>query len=179
MLVPEDKNDPLYLLVVRVRPELLAYFSRRGLVLAEAEDLTQETLLRFVRAGYDASAADAAPKMFRIAKNQWVDFLRAAAGGKAGAPPRSAVLSDEALDEAPDPEPLIEVQISDRQDLERVARAIRMLPHKCRIAFEYSRFDGLSYSEIAETMKISKSAVEKHISDAIKRISQAMEGGPR
>lgn len=177
--MPDDKTDPLYLLVVRTRPELRAYFSRRGLSLAEAEDLTQETLLRFVRAGYDASAADAAPKMFRIAKNQWVDFLRAASGGKAGAPAHTAVLSDEGLDDTPDPEPLIDVQISDRQDLDKVLRAIRMLPRKCRIAFEYSRFDGLSYSEIAETMNISKSAVEKHISDAIRRVSRATEGGQR
>jgi RNA polymerase sigma factor (sigma-70 family) len=177
--VPEDTNDPLYMLVVRTRPELLAYFVRRGLTSFEAEDLAQETLLRFVRAGYDASAEDAAPKMFRIAKNQWVDFLRAAAAGRTGAPAQSSVFTDDMLDEVADPEPLIDVQIVDRQALELVLRAIQTLPRKCRIAFEYSRFDGLSYSEIAAKMRITKSAVEKHISEAIKRISRAIDGGER
>jgi RNA polymerase sigma factor (sigma-70 family) len=175
--VLRDIQDPLYALIVRTRPELLAYFARRGLAPSEAEDLTQETLMRFVRAGYEASAPDAGPKMFRIAKNQWVDFLRSASAGRSGAPPQNSVLSDEALEDLADLEPLIDVQIVDREDLEVVLRAIQTLPQKCRIAFEFSRFDGLSYSEIAAKMKITKSAVEKHISEAIKRISRALEGG--
>lgn len=175
--MPDDKEDPLHWLVARTRPDLLAYFMRRGLARAESEDLTQETLLRFVRAGYDASAPGAAPKMFRIAKNQWIDFLRSASTGRAGAPPQDSVLGDEALDDVADPEPLIDVRIADRQDLETVMGAIRTLPRKCRIAFELSRFDGLTYSEIAKRMKISNSAVEKHVSEAIRRISLALEGG--
>jgi len=177
--VPEDKQDPLYLLVARTRPELVAYFRRRGLSPFEAEDLTQETLMRFVRAGYDATTPDAAPKMFRIAKNQWVDFLRAKAADRPGAAITNPVLYDEALDEVADQEPLADVQIADRQDLEVVLRAIRTLPHKCRMAFELSRFDGLTYNEIAKTMRITKSAVEKHVSEAIKRISHALEGSRR
>lgn len=46
--------------------------------------------------------------------------------------------------------------------------AIANLPERCRIAFEYSRIDGITYSQIALKMGISQKAVEALISRSLK-----------
>jgi len=175
--VADKSEDPIVLLIAQTRPELIAYFKRRGLTAFESEDLTQETLMRFLRAGYDPAAPDAGPKIFRNARNHWIDFLRSAARGHTGAPPTNSVIDNELLDDLGDPAPSIDVQMINREDLDIVLAAIKKLPPKCRTAFELSRFEEYSYAEIAKRMRISKSAVEKHISEALKRIAHALEGG--
>ncbi|WP_423128398.1 RNA polymerase sigma factor [Gaoshiqia sp. Z1-71] len=51
---------------------------------------------------------------------------------------------------------------------EKMVKALALLPDRCRIAFEYSRFDGLTYPEIAKKMDISVKAVEALISRSLK-----------
>jgi RNA polymerase sigma-70 factor (ECF subfamily) len=46
--------------------------------------------------------------------------------------------------------------------------AISELPEKCRLIFKMNRFEGLSNSEIADQMDISKRTVETQISKALK-----------
>jgi len=47
-------------------------------------------------------------------------------------------------------------------------QTIAKLPDRCRKAFEYSRIDGLTYTQIANEMGISNKAVEALISRALK-----------
>ncbi|MEL7586200.1 MAG: RNA polymerase sigma-70 factor [Prolixibacteraceae bacterium] len=51
---------------------------------------------------------------------------------------------------------------------EQLVRAMSRLPERCRIAFEYSRFEGLTYPEIAERMNISVKGVEALMSRSLK-----------
>ena len=46
--------------------------------------------------------------------------------------------------------------------------AIAKLPDRCRMAFEFSRIDGLTYPQIANKMGISNKAVESLVSRALK-----------
>ncbi|MEI6139440.1 MAG: RNA polymerase sigma-70 factor [Mariniphaga sp.] len=46
--------------------------------------------------------------------------------------------------------------------------AVANLPERCRIAFEYSRIDGIPYTQIALKMGISQKGVEALISRALK-----------
>lgn len=57
---------------------------------------------------------------------------------------------------------------------EEINKAIADLPEKCRQVFQLSRDEGLKYHEIAEKMKISVKTVETHISDALKRLREAL-----
>lgn len=50
----------------------------------------------------------------------------------------------------------------------QLANAIEQLPPQCKKVFEMSRFDGLTNSEIAERLDISKRTVETQISNALK-----------
>jgi len=58
--------------------------------------------------------------------------------------------------------------ILSREFEERLVQALTQLPERCRIAFEYSRFEGLTYPEIASRMNISVKAVEALVSRSLK-----------
>jgi RNA polymerase sigma-70 factor (ECF subfamily) len=53
---------------------------------------------------------------------------------------------------------------------DRIVEAIGALPNQCKRIFEMSRFDGLSNSEIADTLSLSKRTVETQISKALKTL---------
>jgi RNA polymerase sigma-70 factor (ECF subfamily) len=50
----------------------------------------------------------------------------------------------------------------------RVQQALEALPPKCRTVFSLSRYEELSYAEIAAQLDISVKAVEKHMGKALK-----------
>jgi RNA polymerase sigma-70 factor (ECF subfamily) len=52
----------------------------------------------------------------------------------------------------------------------RIQQAMEALPPKCRTVFSLSRFEELSYAEIAEQLDISVKAVEKHMGKALKHM---------
>lgn len=51
---------------------------------------------------------------------------------------------------------------------ENLRRVIAQLPKRSRLAFEYSRFENLTYKEIGEKMSISNKAVEALIARALR-----------
>lgn len=55
-----------------------------------------------------------------------------------------------------------------REFEERLVQALTQLPERCRIAFEYSRVEDLTYPEIASRMNISVKAVEALVSRSLK-----------
>ena len=55
-----------------------------------------------------------------------------------------------------------------RQRLSRLMGAVQGLPPKTRRAFTLHKLQGLSHAETAQALEISRSAVEKHISLALK-----------
>lgn len=77
-----------------------------------------------------------------------------------------------------DEEKIDEVKFSDKTNAqssmeyleleEYVTKAIDSLPEKCRIIFSMSRFEELTYKEIASKLEISTKTVENQISKALK-----------
>lgn len=70
------------------------------------------------------------------------------------------------------------LKVSEQNDLDDETRlavirkvtkqAIEQLPEKCQLVFSLSRYEGMTNQEVADYLKISVKAVEKHISKAIK-----------
>lgn len=58
----------------------------------------------------------------------------------------------------------------------RLEKSIKELPPKCKKVFKMSRYDKMTYKEIAEKEGISEKMVEKHISTALKKIKDKMKG---
>ena len=54
-------------------------------------------------------------------------------------------------------------------------KAIEALPDRCRIVFNLSRFENLSYRQIADQLEISIKTVENQISKALRLLRQAVE----
>jgi RNA polymerase sigma-70 factor (ECF subfamily) len=49
----------------------------------------------------------------------------------------------------------------------KINEAIELLPEKCKLTFQLSRFENLSYKEIAETMNVSVKTVENQMGKAL------------
>jgi len=60
------------------------------------------------------------------------------------------------------------------EELRRVGRLIAGLPDKCRQAFVLRKVHGLSQRQIAASMGISESTVEKHIGKGVRLLAAAM-----
>lgn len=52
---------------------------------------------------------------------------------------------------------------------------VQNLPPKCRLVFEYSRFNGLKNFEIAKIMKITEKGVEANLTRALKILREALK----
>ena len=68
-----------------------------------------------------------------------------------------------------------EHEIGYREVNERVQQALEALPPKCRTVFSLSRYEELSYAEIAGQLDISVKAVEKHMGKALKHMRQYLK----
>lgn len=58
---------------------------------------------------------------------------------------------------------------------EELVIALSNLPERCRMAFEYSRFEDLTYPEIAKKMNVSVKAVEALLSRALKSLRSELK----
>ncbi len=72
-------------------------------------------------------------------------------------------------------EPAIDDALAARRRLLRLAALVEEMPAKMREAFRLHKLDGLTQAETAKAMKISVSAVEKHIGAALKALLRRLE----
>lgn len=61
-----------------------------------------------------------------------------------------------------------------REIRQAINQAIENLPEKCRLIFAMNRFDGLSYAEIADILKISIKTVETQMGRALKYLRKRL-----
>lgn len=57
-----------------------------------------------------------------------------------------------------------------------MANALEQLPPKCKVVFSLSRFEEMSYAEIAQHLSVSIKAVEKHMGKALRIMRQHVYG---
>ncbi|MFB6317543.1 RNA polymerase sigma-70 factor [Saccharicrinis sp. FJH54] len=56
-----------------------------------------------------------------------------------------------------------------------IQKSLNSLPEKCRAVFNLSRYEGKSYAEIAEVLKISNKTVEAHMSKALRVLREDLK----
>ncbi|MCB9002499.1 MAG: RNA polymerase sigma-70 factor [Bacteroidales bacterium] len=76
--------------------------------------------------------------------------------------------SDILLDDAS--QNLVEIELNSL-----VAHAVDLLPKQCKHVFKLSRFENLTYSEIAEQLNISVKTVENHMAKALKILRKQLK----
>ena len=151
--------------------DLVDFFNNRHLQLQKylfwqvrshdiAEELAQETYLRFLKQSGTPQILDLNAFLFTIAANLARDHLRSSKRKQS----RNFVpLDTEIADSKPNTEDIIAKQCLEAQ----LQQAIASLPEKTREVFLLYRADELSYKQIAVQLAISERTVEYHLRQAM------------
>lgn len=150
--------------------EIFAYLWRLTQDEADAQDCLQETYIRAYRA-YDRLDARANRRawLYRIATNVALTHLKRRNRESA----RTAALDPGLM--AADPTPG-EAAIR-REILAAVAAAVERLPAQQRAALILRKYQGLNYTEIAETLGCSAEAARANVYQAMRKLRSEF-GGP-
>jgi len=152
----------------RLHAPLARYFGARARPGMDVEDMVQEVFLRLARRVGDAPVEAVEGYVFAIAASVLTDTYRRA-GRRLPAVHGDADLTNTlALAEDRSPERVLLGQ----EELAAVERALRELPERTRFAFVLSRYEELSYQEIARRLGVSVSAVEKHMMRALAHLAR-------
>jgi RNA polymerase sigma-70 factor (ECF subfamily) len=66
----------------------------------------------------------------------------------------------------------VEKPLTDEEINKFVSKGLSVLPEKCRMIFTLSRYDGLTYEEIAEYLEISPKTVENQMGIAFQKLRE-------
>ncbi|MFA7597308.1 MAG: sigma-70 family RNA polymerase sigma factor [Novosphingobium sp.] len=126
-----------------------------------AEDVTQSLWLRVQKIEDDPPIVNKRAYLFKLATNLALD--RAKAKQRHGDLFGEGPPSDDVADESP----LADKMLLDREALGLVQSAIGELSPRCRTILHMRRIDGLSASEIADRLGISRQMVTRYIAQAM------------
>ncbi len=156
------------------RVALVRFFTLRLKSAEAAEDLVQDIFLRISALDSAVEIHNPAAYLYRLGSNLMLDQIR----GQRRASTREfawreshrtlsggeEVAEDRPADEA----------LAARQRLEAIVRIVEELPLQTQRVFRMHKFDGLSHSEVAQQLGISRSGVEKHVMAVLKRLAERL-----
>lgn len=149
---------------------LIGFFERLGADGAEAEDLTQDVLVRLYRSAQAYQPRDAfAAYVLRVARNAWIDAGRR----RASRPPRAG---SEPVDELELPDELAPGprDLEQLEEGERARAALAKLPEGHRWVFELAVLQGRPYPEIAELVGIPLGTVKSRVFHAVRKLRELL-----
>jgi RNA polymerase sigma-70 factor (ECF subfamily) len=167
LLVAFGNGEPAAarVLTARLAPRILGFAARMLGDRTEAEDVTQEAMLRLWRMAPDWRQGEARVStwLFRVAANLCTDRLR----GRRG-------VALDAIAEPPDDRPGAAAQLQTAQRLAALDAALIALPDRQRQAVVLRHIEGLGNPEIAEIMDIGVEAVESLTARGKRALSEAL-----
>lgn len=134
----------------------------------EVEDIVQETYVRLCQLKSPTSIEKPKSFLYQTAKNLALDHLKRAETRLA-----DAFDDEEAKLDSEDVDSTFQAAAS-QKEFTVFCEAVRTLPIQCQKAFVLKKVYGYSQKEIAQTMGLSESTVEKHIAHGIKKCTQYM-----
>lgn len=157
----------------RFRKPLAAYFQRRVGSVSEAQDLTQDVFERLLRELNHRHILNAEALVFTIAANLLRDRARKVRthGIEHSLSVEHVVEFAEALTVEVSPERVVFAQRS----LDEALRTLGELSERTQTIFFLHRFEYLKVREIAEMLRVSPSAVEKHITKALRHLVSRLD----
>ncbi len=168
-------NDPQFPNLYEVfQPKILRYLTRL-IGEAEAEDLTQEVLIKVSESLPDFQGkSQLSTWIYRIATNAALDRLRSPAYKRAvqgcSADAETEVEDQDAL--TGEKIPRVEPQVFRKEMSECVQGYIQRLPENYRMVLVLSEFEGLKDNEIAETLGITPGTVKIRLHRAKERLKE-------
>lgn len=163
------KSTPI-LSAFRENESILKKFLRRFTSNAhDIEDITQETILRALRAEKTTEIEQPRAFLFGVARNVAKKELEKKS--------KSIVdfIEDFGSQEYISDEPSVEDGVAGRQEMLIFAEAVSTLPPQCQKVFVLKKVYGYSHQEIAKELGISISTTEKHVAAGLKRCTQFLD----
>lgn len=174
-LIKKDENNAFKFLFKRYYPRLLGYAIRFVQEKEIAEDILQEVFLTFWEKRSLLKSISISSLLFCMVRNACINYLKR----------KSLVerFSIDYLENIEGEERLYATDLAlsaDEQALyedlkQQIQDALSVLSDRSREVFLLSRFKGLKNREIAQHLGISTTAVEKHISNSLKKISSYLK----
>lgn len=160
------------------RADLVRFFTLRLRSDAAAEDLVQEIYVRAARVAGDTPIENPAAYLYRLGSNLMLEQMRgqrrSAARDTAWGETQAMTLGQEQVaDEA-----AADDVVAARQRLAAVIRAVGELPPRTQEVFRLHKLEGLSHSETAARLGVSRSAVEKHMIAVLKHLALRLAEHP-
>ncbi len=157
------------ILTLRLTPRVMAHAWRLLGNRTEAEDVTQEAMLRLWKQAHDWRSGEAKVTtwLYRVVANLCIDRQRRARGG--------AVTLD-AIPEPADGRASVADAMQDRARADALQAALDTLPTRQRQAVILRHIDGLSNPEIAEVMGNTVEAVESLTSRGRRALQTRLAG---
>jgi RNA polymerase sigma-70 factor (ECF subfamily) len=152
-------------LTARLAPVVYAQAFRMLGDRAEAEDITQDSMLRLWHAAPDwqAGQAKVTTWLYRVTSNLCIDKMR-----------KSKRQSSAAVPEMPDDGPDMERRLQDRARAQALRAALSDLPDRQKQAMVLRHLEGLSNPDVAQIMQISVEAVESLMSRGKRCLADAL-----
>jgi len=152
-------------LTARLTPRVFGHAVRVLGDRAEAEDVTQEAMMRLWKVAPDWRMGEAKVStwLYRVTANLCTDRLRRKRG----------VGLNEA-DDPLDPSPSVTDQLQTRERMNALQAGLQTLPERQRQAVILRHIEGLANPEIAEILEISTEAVESLTARGKRALAQAL-----
>jgi RNA polymerase sigma-70 factor (ECF subfamily) len=147
---------------------LMRYLSRVWPRKHEIPDLRQETYARVYAAAMASRPSSARSFLFTTAHHLMADRVR-----HERVVSIEAVGDIEALNVLVD-EISVERRVGAREELKLLARALDLLPRKCREVMWLRRVEGLSQKQVAERLGVGEKTIEQHVSKGGRLLAEYM-----
>ncbi len=152
-------------LVQRWSPRVLARCHAKVRCRHTAEELSQESLLRGLRAlGTLADPEKFGPWLCGIAVRACLDWLKCKQAGQVSFGVNSSNGSAESLIAQPGPMPDAEAELAD--DVRQLLHAVEALPEECREVLLLYYYDDVTYRDIAALLEVSPATVNVRLTKA-------------
>ena len=128
---------------------------------SQAEDIVQECMIKLWETRHKLGDQSVVGYFHTMVRNRCIDHIRKK---------KLHIVNWEESSASTHPNDSMEFE----ELQQKIHRLIDSLPERCRQVFVLSRFEEMSYKEIADQLDISKKTVENQISKALKVISAGL-----
>ena len=177
--IKEGRIGAFTALVERHQRPLVNYFYRMSWDRQAAEDGAQEVFLRlFKHLGNYEPQAKFTTFLYRIARNLWIDRVRAGKVRGTSISLEAPTFGDErTLGERIAGDSVTPVETLSRQETEEaLRRAIDRLPEEQKAVVILSEIEGLKYQEIGEILEVPVGTIKSRMHAAMEKLKDYLTG---
>ncbi len=169
------EERPLVRAFLEKRENLVLFLAARTRSMAMAEDLVQDLYLKICAMEPGTEVRAPIPLLYRMASNLLVDHVRTA---QRALRRETQWREDTRLTFGGEDivaEPPADQAIVNKERARQLAEAVAALPPQMGRAFQLNKLQGLTQTQTADAMGISRKMVEQHIHAAVKHLMRKLQ----